>query len=146
MADKLLYLLGVTCIIASATGVYTELNRCSGADCLIYRANFAGCTEVTSKATRDCRWHANNNRRADEAILHGTVIAYKIQWFNGAWSDWFVPGQNDVDWKFNRSARKCSVPVYANSLRRVWSYFYDHTHKYIICKETLTKKVTHMFS
>ena len=132
MPNKMLLLFGLACFIAVASAARPI--PCSGIDCVRYRVDFAGCTEVTKSRTRDCRWHANYNRRADEIILRGTIIAYKIKWFSGPWSGWYVPGHNDIDVKFNRRAKRCSIPIYVNSLRRMWSYFYDHTHKYIICK------------
>lgn len=50
------------------------------------------CTEITAGATNECRWYQSINPYADQDILGGRVIAYQIQWFNGAWSSWFVPG------------------------------------------------------
>ena len=134
MLDKSLLLFVFASIAVSANALFTGFQPCSGRDCMKHRADFAGCTEVSSKPTRDCRWYANFNRRVDEMILKGTIVAYKIQWFSGAWSDWFVPGQNDIDQKYNLSVRKCAVPIYRNSIRHRWANFYDHTHKYIICK------------
>lgn len=29
------------------------------------------------------------------------IKQYRIQWFNGTWSQWYTPGQNDIDWKNN---------------------------------------------
>lgn len=42
------------------------------------------------------------------------IIAYKIQWFSGDWSSWFVPGVNDL-------YKKEGEP-----LRRFWACFNDH--------------------
>ncbi|WP_051284163.1 hypothetical protein [Desulforegula conservatrix] len=42
------------------------------------------------------------------------IIAYKIQWFSGDWSSWFVPGANDL-------YKKEGEP-----LRRFWACFNDH--------------------
>jgi hypothetical protein len=70
----------------------------------------------------------------DQIVEGGRIAAYKIQWFNGRWSGWYVPGVNDMDTKFNIYPRKCSLSYRAKSMRRIWSYFYDHTHKFIICK------------
>lgn len=70
-------------------------------------------------ATFDARWKANLSLHTDLLILGEEIIAYKIQWFDGTWSDWYVPGMNDVDW--------------VDPNRRVWSYFYDHTHAYLSC-------------
>ncbi|XP_041346991.1 uncharacterized protein LOC121366720 [Gigantopelta aegis] len=91
------------------------------------------CKEVTERATRDCRWPAGLYPFVDQLVKGGRIIAYKIRWFSGSWSGWYVPGVNDIDGKFNPSSRSCSLPYLRNSMRRMWSYFYDHTHKYIIC-------------
>lgn len=93
----------------------------------------ASCREVTRGPSRDCRWAAGLNM-VDQDITDGRIIAYKIRWFNGRWSGWFVPGVNDLDIKYNSSGRSCSVPYKANTLRRRWSNFYDHRHKYVVCK------------
>ena len=130
--DTLLLLAIATCLIAITTGA--GFKPCSGSDCIPYRVDYASCTEVTKSRTNDCRWPANFIRRIDEAVLGGTIIAYKIRWFSGSWSGWYVPGHNDIDWKFNPSGRKCATPYEKKSLRRRWANFYDHTHKYIICK------------
>ncbi|VDI12456.1 Hypothetical predicted protein [Mytilus galloprovincialis] len=94
----------------------------------------AKCTEVTRGPTRDCRWPAGLNMQVDQIAAGGKIAAYKIRWFGGSWSGWVVPGYNDMDWKINLVNIRCSMPYKANSLRRVWSYFYDHTHKFIVCK------------
>jgi peptidoglycan hydrolase-like protein with peptidoglycan-binding domain len=57
---------------------------------------------------------------------HPEILKYRIQWFNGTWSPWYVPGVEDQDWKNN----------YDGSERRVWSYFDDHTHEYVKCVST----------
>jgi len=55
------------------------------------------------------------------------VMAYKIQWFDGSWSDWYFPGVNDLDSKsYTVSGKKY--------LKRVWAYFVDHSHIYVTCK------------
>ncbi|CAF1037001.1 unnamed protein product [Rotaria sp. Silwood1] len=84
------------------------------------------CTEVSNQPpSRDLRWPRSGiDLNLDWAIKCGDIIAYKLQWFSGGWSDWYVPGVNDMDTKVND----------ANGLRRMWSYFYDHNHSYIICK------------
>ena len=93
------------------------------------------CVEVTRRATRDCRWAAGLNNNVDQLVLNGDVIAYQM--FNGRWSGWYVTGVNDIDWKFNVAGRTCSVAYQANSMHRFWSYFYDHTHKYILCRDPM---------
>ncbi|CAF1088345.1 unnamed protein product [Rotaria sordida] len=84
------------------------------------------CTEVSNEQpTYDSRWPGSGiDLNIDWAIKCGNIIAYKIRWFSGAWSGWYVPGVNDMDEKVNGG----------NGLRRKWSYFEDHTHTYIICK------------
>lgn len=84
------------------------------------------CTEVTNQPpSRDKRWALGGvDLNVDWAIKCGDIVAYKLQWFSGDWSGWFVPGINDMDSKVNAK----------NGLRRMWSYFDDHTHSYIICK------------
>jgi hypothetical protein len=48
---------------------------------------------------------------------------YQVKWSLGIWSERFFPGQNDMDKKLN----------YDGTPRRMWSYFYDHTHRYRYC-------------
>ncbi|KAH3710223.1 hypothetical protein DPMN_069694 [Dreissena polymorpha] len=71
---------------------------------------------------------------ADQIIEKGRIIAYRIQWFNGSWSTWFGPDLNDLDIKFNINSATCAAPIKDRSMRRMWSYFYDHIHEFIICK------------
>lgn len=47
------------------------------------------------------------------------IIAYRIQWFNGQWSTWFVPGINDL-------YKKSFEPM-----RRYWACFNDHSFEII---------------
>jgi hypothetical protein len=83
------------------------------------------CLEIVSPAQRDSRWYQGLSMQIDQEILGGKVIAYQIRWFNGNWSPWFVPGVNDIDHKYNPDN---------NRMRRMWSYFDDHEHRYILCK------------
>lgn len=102
-------------------------NNCNGPDCIKHELRTqAKCTLQTSKPTRNRRWHEGLNTEIDNTLLKGDVVAYKIRWFNGSWSGWYVTGVNDIDWKYNTNT---------NDMRRVWSYFTDHEHQYIICKQ-----------
>jgi hypothetical protein len=77
------------------------------------------------------------NARVDEKVYGGRIIAYRVQWPSGAWSDWFVPGMNDLDCQYNTAAfapYMCPMPYLANSLRKMWAYFTDHNHTIIICR------------
>ena len=105
-------------------------------DVLPYSISQTNCEEVTEGRTNDCRWPAGLYADVDQLVKKGRIIAYQIRWSTGGWSGWYVPGVNDFDTKFNPAARTCSLPYLQNSVRRMWSYFYDHTHKYIICKNT----------
>ena len=99
---------------------------------IIYDINTqAKCTEVLRSRTNDCRWPAGLDM-TDQIIEGGRIAAYKIQWFSGSWSGWYVPGVNDLSTTFNPSARTCSLSYRARSMRRRWSMFYDHTHKFIL--------------
>ena len=91
-----------------------------------YHISRSSCTEVTKARTNNCKW-LQLSLNTDQQVLGGEIIAYRIQWFSGKWSGWYVPGYNDIDWKYGSCTN-------SKALRRVWSYFYDHNHKYIICK------------
>ncbi|MEO1429836.1 MAG: hypothetical protein AAFV71_12375 [Cyanobacteria bacterium J06633_8] len=119
--------------IANTQTARSTISICGGSpDCIKHDLKTqATCTLKGSDnkplaATRDRRWVKGLNTEMDNKILQGDVVAYKIQWFNGSWSGWYVTGVNDIDWKFNRST---------NDMRRMWSYFSDHKHQYIICNE-----------
>ncbi len=71
-------------------------------------------------------WELSYNINLDWQKKKGRIIAYKIRWFNGNFSEWFVPGITDLDWKY-------SVVGGQKQVRRMWSYFVDHVHSYIIC-------------
>lgn len=105
----------------------SELVACNAPECIIYDiATQDACTEVTASASFDNRWVAGLSLEVDQTVKGGNIVAYQIQWFNGTWSGWYVPGVNDIDIKFNTLNK---------TMRRFWSYFYDHNHKYVICKK-----------
>lgn len=100
----------------------TYFNGCSTSGCIVYDLSTqSSCTEKTSGPTgKD--W-GSLSRNLDYKYFGGRIIGYKIKWFNGSWSGWYVPGVNDIDWKYSS----------AKGLRRVWAYFGDHSFSYIIC-------------
>lgn len=102
---------------------------CTAPDCVIYDLSTqATCTEITlSPPTGNPRWHEGLSLAVDNELLGGDVVAFKIRWFTGHWSGWYVPGVNDIDIKFNRGD---------NTMRRMWSYFTDHFHAYILCEDS----------
>lgn len=112
--------------------------ECTAPECVkpyTWSKTTVDCVEEEHSATFDCRWKSGMNSRMDEIVYGGRIIAYKLQWFSGGWSDWFVPGMNDFDPKYNNGPdQSCSVPFPANGLRKAWAYFYDHKFKIIICK------------
>lgn len=115
-------------LITATESPASAYNGCSGGDCVGYDLSTQdSCTEVTESASYDERWVHGLSRDADRAIKGGRIVAYKLQWFGGSWSGWYVPGINDIDAKFNPGP---------NTLRRMWSYFYDHNHTYVICSKT----------
>ena len=67
------------------------------------------------KPTRDKYWEKLHL----DTSAHPEILRYKIQWFSGGWSDWYIKGKDDLDWKTN----------YDGTKRRVWSYFTDHVHE-----------------
>ena len=118
----LIFVVGLVCLQHYTLAGY---NGCTGTDCIVYDLSTAGpCSESTSAALGAPKFSVGLRRDLDITYLKCRVIAYKIQWFSGAWSGWYVPGYNDVDYKFNTGV---------NTLRRMWSYFDDHTFKYICC-------------
>ena len=63
------------------------------------------------------------NLGLDMKKLGCRIVAYRIQWFNGQWSNWFVPGVNDL---YKKSSE---------TLRRYWACFNDHHFEIIYTAE-----------
>ena len=114
-------------------------SNCTGSDCLgslgnpsLNIATEADCTQVGTEAAPiapaglDSPWGQGLSTEVDHAVIGCDIPAYKIQWFNGTWSDWFVTGVNDINWKYDPRNGK---------LVRAWGYFGDHNHLYIKCCE-----------
>jgi len=70
---------------------------------------------------RDIRWVDNLSLDLDQELTGMEIIAYKIKWFSGSWSPWYVPGVNDLYQKVSSGEPK----------RRAWACFNDHTHRYL---------------
>ncbi|WP_194071301.1 hypothetical protein [Synechocystis sp. LEGE 06083] len=107
-------------------------NGCNGSDCVQHNLQTQTvCVQVGTESTPNAPvgpgsgWAKGLNTEIDQNILKGNVVAYKIQWSSG-WSGWFVTGVNDLDIKFNTDS---------GNMRRMWSYFTDHRHLYIVCKQ-----------
>lgn len=102
---------------------------------LVDVSTHALCTEsAIQNPSREDSWaQAGLDTNVDLYLKCGDIIAFKLEWFpvgSEKWSDWFVVGVNDVDRKADGSAL---------TLKRMWSYFADHRHKYIICKQNKFK-------
>ena len=111
------------------------LSQCGGSDCVVYNTETQPvCKEVARVPTSDCRWVAGLDTNVDYEIEGGDIVAYKIRWSSGIWSEWLATGVNDIDERFNPATLYCRIPLRANSMRRVWAYFYDHNHKFIVCE------------
>lgn len=88
------------------------------------------CQMFDRQATGDARWALGLSTSIDSELFveqrqrGWDVSAYRIRWSNGAWSDWFVSGVNDIDHKYNPGP---------NTMRRMWSYFADHEHQALAC-------------
>lgn len=52
-------------------------------------------------------WYVNRDPDA-----HQELLVYRVKWFKGGWSRWFIPGVNDDDMKVKG--------------HRMWRYFADH--------------------
>ena len=50
-----------------------------------------------------------------DSTQHPEILMYRIRWFNGSWSNWFVPGVNDSN---------DSSPG-----KRHWNFFFDHEYE-----------------
>ncbi len=69
------------------------------------------------------------NRAIDDTYYKQDIIAYKIRFFNGQWSDWYVKGVNDI---YNFTTQNVTNSALVD-LRLAWIYFYDHDYLYIGC-------------
>ena len=68
----------------------------------------------------DLPWKLGLYDNMDYVMLKGKIAAYKIQWFSGHWSGWYVPGVNDLDHKFDIVPIRCgNSPQKGNTMRRM---------------------------
>lgn len=112
--------------LSSLSETESSYNGCSGSDCVIYDLSTQiACTYKSSGPTNNMAWVKGLNRNVDFQQFGGRIAAFRLQWFGGSWSGWYVPGINDIDIKFNPGPQ---------TMRRWWAYFYDHNFEYILCK------------
>ncbi|CAF0745387.1 unnamed protein product [Adineta steineri] len=93
------------------------------------------CTQsAIQNPSGENRWaQAGLDTNVDIALKCGDIIAFKIESFpvgSGKWTDWYVVGVNDIDTKTDGSSL---------TVKRMWSYFADHRHQYIICTQNKFK-------
>ena len=69
----------------------------------------------SANANRKQYWRDLKDVNANQEIL-----MYRIKWFKGGWSPWFVPGHNDTN--------------KASPGKRNWNFFYDHQHEIVTIK------------
>jgi hypothetical protein len=69
------------------------------------------------------------DRALDIKILKKVVIAYKIKFFSGNWSGWYVKGVNDT---YPALTINLTTGIDVDA-RLAWIYFFDHEHQYIAC-------------
>ncbi len=105
---------------------------CPTGDCVSYNLSTQDeCVMFDRQATGDQRWTSGLSLDVDGELFvergqrQWNVQAYRIQWFNGTWSGWYVAGVNDLDHKYNPGP---------NTMRRMWSYFADHAHQTLACR------------
>lgn len=115
-----------------ATSTASPPGVCPTGDCVDHDLSSQDqCAMFHRGPTGDARWAQGLSLTVDGvAFVEGDragwdVTAYRIRWSNGAWSEWYVAGVNDIDHKFNPANR---------SLRRMWSYFADHEHEALACR------------
>ncbi|MCH7727265.1 MAG: hypothetical protein IH991_12415 [Planctomycetes bacterium] len=79
-------------------------------------------TLAKSKDVRQVKNPAARNRHHFELGLdtskHPEILMYRIRWFSGTWSGWFVPGFNDRERGKGRNVRH-------------WGCFNDHQHEVV---------------
>ncbi|OXA48198.1 uncharacterized protein LOC110855334 [Folsomia candida] len=97
-----------------------------------FALNVPGCITNYQPASHDCRWKSGLDLDADLTILGARIQSYGIQWFSGRWSH-YVKGNEDIDWVKTEEETCNGAQSLAGQERRVWSYFFDHPHYYVIC-------------
>ncbi len=116
-------------VAAVAVSTATTAPAAAAGDTMMY--NLTGqpalCTIEQHAPYGGVSWQNTLDLNIDRTSSYkGHIVAYRYKTFgSGQWTNWFVPGYNDIATKFY-------VP--GNSLERNWSIFQDHTHEFIICR------------
>src|SRR5262245_29616602 len=63
---------------------------CSAPECVIYDLSTqVDCWQVDEGRTGESRWGEGLSTQVDQELRGGEIVAYKIRWSNGYWSDWY---------------------------------------------------------
>lgn len=65
---------------------------------------------MQESARNNCRLPAGLHLMIDEIADRGMIFAYKVEWSNANWSEWYIPRVNDIDQKFNPTTQHCEIP------------------------------------
>jgi len=87
----------------------------------LYPAALTCAFDTVCSPKEDSRWVDDLSLDPDVKLAGVKIVAYRIHWFSGSWSPWYVPGVNDLYQKTNLGEPE----------RRAWACFNDHTHNYI---------------
>jgi hypothetical protein len=116
----------------SQHGVERPNGLCPTGDCVDHDLSTQDeCAMFEHAPAHDARWASGLSLSTDTSLfreqntLGWNISAYRIRWSNGAWSNWYVAGVNDIDHKYNPHNR---------TMRRMWSYFTDHEHQALACR------------
>ena len=95
----------------------------------IKTADQSECYEMVNSPDNNALWRQSGlDMNIDWVIKCGDIVAYKLLWpTTGEWSDWFVTGMNDL------------APVNKTNRTRMWSFFSDYYHIFIICRSNKYK-------
>lgn len=87
------------------------------------------CYEMVNSPDKNPLWRQSGiDMNIDWVVKCGDIVAYKLLWpTTGEWSDWFVTGMNDL------------APANNGNRTRMWSFFSDYYHIFIICRSNKYK-------
>ena len=116
-------------VAAVAVSTATTAPAAAQSDTMIYNISTQNqlCTLEQHGPYGGTSWQNTLNLNIDRTSSYkGHIVAYHYKTFgSGQFTNWFVPGYNDIASKFY---------MQNNSLERMWSIFQDHTHEFIICR------------
>lgn len=75
-----------------------------------------GVRRVVGEASLGFLEEPDDRWKTDDPNAHPKILVYRVKWFKGGWSQWFIPGINDSDSK--------------DATKLVWRHLYDHDFEY----------------